>query len=61
MRLVTHLDKLGVDPHPVVGAAHAAFQDVVHAEFAADFVDPLGGVFVLQGRRSGNDSQPLRP
>ena len=60
MNLIGCADELGSDAHSFSGAAHRAFQQEIHAQFARDFMDALVRSFVLYGRGAGNDTQPRR-
>ena len=44
------VDQLGVDPHPIAGASHRAFQDVGHPEFLADLAQIARACPVLPDR-----------
>jgi Tetratricopeptide repeat len=54
------LDQLHRDPHPIADLAHTAFEDIAHAEVAADlpYVDRLA--LVGEGRIASDDEQPAR-
>ena len=47
------------NPHATAGAAHAAFKQVAHAEFARDLLRGLVRVAVGQARLAGDDEQAL--
>src|SRR3982074_2114363 len=53
------LDELTADPHALAGLAHAAFQDVADAKFAADPPDVDHLALVGEGRIAGYHEQRL--
>ena len=61
MGAIIRFDQLRRDPHPARGFAHAAFEHVTHAEFAADLLDVDRLALVDEGRVAGDDEQPFEP
>jgi hypothetical protein len=49
------LDQLRRHPHPMRGLAHAAFENIAHAEIAPDVFDRDRLAFVGEGRIAGDD------
>ncbi len=58
--MIVDLDELRADADPLACPASAAFQDVVHAKFASDFVHALLGSLVLYYRGARDDAQAFR-
>ncbi len=58
MRPGRGVDQLPGDTHAVRRLAHAAFQHVTHAEFAADLLHVDGAALVGEARVAGDDEQP---
>ena len=61
MRAARRRDQLRGDPHAVAGLAQAAFEDIAHAELAADLLQVDGPALVSEGRVAGDDMEPLKP
>jgi hypothetical protein len=57
MRAAGSLDELRRHPHPVPRLAHAAFEDVAHAELAPDVSDPDRPSVVGKARVASDDEQ----
>ena len=53
------LDQLGGDAQAIASLAHAAFQDIAHAEFASHLPDVDGLALVDEARIAGDDEQPF--
>ena len=58
--LVARADELHADADPLGGAPHAALDDVVHVQVAADRRDALPGGRAPGGGRAGEDGEPFR-
>src|SRR4051812_6728621 len=55
------LQELSRDPDAWTGLADRAFQEIPHAEFAADLARIDGLTFVGEGRVPGDDEEPPDP
>ena len=51
------VDQLRGDPHPVVQLAHAAFEQILHAQPRGHAVKVLGAALVGEGRVARDDEQ----
>jgi hypothetical protein len=58
MRAGGRVDQLRGNPDPPAGFAHRAFEDITHAEFAADLLHVDGLTLVRKRRVAGDDKQP---
>ena len=61
MRARGGVDQVRRYPHPVRRLAHAAFQDVAHAELAPDLLHVHGAALVGEARVAGDHEQPAHP
>ena len=55
---VVGVDQLAGDAHAVAGLAHAAFEHIAHAEFAADLLHIDRLALVGEARIAGDDEEP---
>src|SRR5438552_7186611 len=58
MRAGFGIDQLRGDAHPVAALAHAAFEHIAHAEFAADLLHIDRLALVGEARIAGDDEEP---
>ena len=56
MRAGFRVNKLGVDPHPVLVALHRAFEHVTNTEFLANLLGADALAFVGEGGVAGDDA-----
>ena len=58
MRVSRRVDQLRGNAHASARSAHRAFEDIAHAQFAADLLYVDGLAFVRQARIAGDHEEP---